>query len=92
MAETLQFLVEHLLRAGARAEGRPRFDGFSFDHVLSGAVIGRRPGARTTYAVTVSDNVVTGRTVPSYCPGTSRPRAMTGGRPANVIELRPRRA
>ncbi len=76
-----------------RAEGRPRFGDFTFDHVLSGTVMGRGPGDRTTYVVTVADNVVTGRTVPEACEALpARPLAQHAKRPANVIELRPRRA
>lgn len=93
MADSLRFLVDHLLRPGARAEGRPRFGDFTFDHVLSGTVMGRGPGDRTTYVVTVADNVVTGRTVPEACEALpARPLAQHAKRPANVIELRPRRA
>ena len=29
MVETLRFVVDHLLRAGAKGEGRPQFDGFT---------------------------------------------------------------
>ena len=95
MADTLRFVIDHLLREGARAQGRARFDGFTFDHVLSGAVMGRGPGDRATHFVTVADNVVRGRAVPEHCVPVPvpRPRAATSGRrPANVIEFRPRRA
>ena len=92
MVETLRFVVDHLLRPGAKGQGRARFDGFGFDHVLSGAVMGRGPGDRTTHFVTVAENVVHGRAVPAHCVEVPRPRAATSSRPANVIELRPRRA
>ena len=94
MAETLRFVVDHLLRPGAKGEGHPRLDGFTFDHVLNGAVTGRGPADRTTHVVTVTDNVVRGRAVPERCVvRVPRPRAATSGRrPTNVIEFRPRRA
>jgi hypothetical protein len=95
MVDSLRFVVDHLLRPGAKAEGRPRFADFTFDHVLSGTVMGRGVGDRTTYSVTVADNVVTGRVVPEACDVLpTRPLAEHSrkNRPANVIELRPRRA
>ncbi|MBL0749278.1 hypothetical protein [Nocardioides baculatus] len=94
MVETLRFVIDHLLRDGARAQGRARFDGFGFDHVLSGAVMGRGPGDRTTHFVTVADNVVHGRAVPEHCVvHVPRPRAASSRtRATNVIEFRPRRA
>ena len=94
MVKTLRFVVHHLLGPGAKGQGRSRFEGFTFDHVLSGAVMGRGPGDRTTHVVTVADNVVRGGAVPEHCVvRVPRPRAeTTGRRPANVIVFRPRRA
>ena len=93
MADSLRFLVDHLLRPGAKAEGRARFGDFTFDHVLSGTVMGRGVGDRATYVVPVADNVVTGRSVPAPCDALpTRPLAQHATRPANVIELRPRPA
>ena len=55
MLESLRFVVDHLVRPGAKAEGHPKFSGFTFDHVLTGAVMG---GSRdlATRLVTVADN------------------------------------
>lgn len=94
MLESLRFVVDHLLRPGAKAEGHPTFAEFTFDHVLSGAVMGRGPGERATRFVTVTDNVVAGRTVPEPCDvPTARPLTQRSRkRPDNVIEFRPRRA
>ena len=93
MVETLRFVVDHLLRPGAKAEGHPRYADFTFDHVLSGAVVGRSPWERRTQFVTVTDNVVTGRALPQPCGGPQpRPLAQRGKRPDNVIVFRPRRA
>ena len=36
MLPTLRFLIDHLLRPGAKAEGHALFGGFTFDHVLDG--------------------------------------------------------
>ena len=94
MLESLRVVIDHWLRRGAKAEGHPRFSDFTFDHVLSGAVMGRGPGDRATRFVTVADNEVTGRTVPDPC-GMPRARPLAeraGRRPDNVIAFRPRRA
>ncbi len=93
MVESLRFVVDHLLRSGAKAEGHPRFAEFTFDHELSGAVMGRSPCDRSIRFVTVADNIVTGRAVPEPCDEV-RVQPMRSGRkrPDNVIELRPRRA
>ena len=97
MVESLRFLVEHLLRPGAKAESHRRFVGFTFDHVLSGVVVGGSCRDGVLRLVDVTDNVVTGRTVPEGCGQLreleERPvPERRGTRPDNVIELRPRRA
>jgi hypothetical protein len=95
MLESLRVVIDHWLKPGAKAEGHPRFSGFTFDHVLSGAVMGGSCGDLATRLVSVADNIVTGRVVPEPCgESLARPLAeRTGGqRPDNVIEFRPRRA
>jgi hypothetical protein len=94
MLESLCVVIDHWLKPAAKAEGHPKFAGFTFDHVLSGAVMGRGPGDRATRFVTVTDNIVAGRSVPEPCDvPTVRPLAQRSRtRPDNVIELRPRRA
>lgn len=95
MLDSLRVVIDHWLKPGAKAEGRPAYAEFTFDHVLSGAVMGRSPTDRSTWFVTAIDNVVAGRTVPEPCDvPRSRPLAQrsTTVRPANVIEFRPRRA
>ena len=89
MQPSLTFLIDHLFRDGAEGEGRRQFEGFTFDHVLSGVVVGRGRRDADTALVEVADNVVSERSVPARCSDTSRrpvPRA------SNVIEFRPRRA
>ena len=95
MLSSLRFLVEHLLRPGAKASGHRRFADFACDHVLDGVVMGRRYDDEVLFVVEVSGNRVSGRALKNACdhtgdapqqPGRSRPR------PANVIEFRPRRA
>ncbi len=63
MLPSLQFLIDHLLGADARAEGHPHADGFTFDHVLYGAVLGRAFGDPESRLVEVADNAVTERMV-----------------------------
>lgn len=100
MQPSLSFLIDHLLRRGAKGEGRPAFAGFGFDHVLDGAVMGSAPGEPTARLVEVTGNVVSERLLPSPCVGMqdkapairSTGRTRRGKLPANVIEFRPRRA
>lgn len=107
MADTLRFVVDHLLRRGAKAEGHPRFGGFSFDHVLEGAVVGQTYAGRMRL-VEVTGNVVRDREVLASCDDvlsaqqhllpSSQPAGRPGAKrstrvlPSNVIEFRPRRA
>ena len=95
MQETLRFVVDHLLRRGAKGEGHPSCRGFTFDHVLNGAVVGRAPWERGTRFVTVTDNLVSGGVLSRPCGvPPARPLATRSGtkRPDNVIVFRPRRA
>lgn len=94
MTVTLEFIVDHLLRPGAVGAGHPQLDGFTFDHVVNGVVVATlRAG---TVMVEATDNVVSTRSVPRLCgtrlaaeePGPARRSPL----PANVVELRPRRA
>lgn len=98
MRPTLQFLIDHLLRRGAKAEGRAGFGGFTFDHVLKGAVMGGCVWDVERRLIEVAGNVVTERLLPPPCgvemahSGTrSTGRTRRGPLPANVIEFRPRR-
>lgn len=99
MVPTLRFLIDHLLRRGARAEGRVASEGFTFDHVLEGAVMGRSPGDAEARLIDVVGSAVSERLLPPACgaveatPSTRLTgRTRRGRLPANVIELRPRRA
>lgn len=99
MLPTVRFLIDHLLRRGAKAEGRAGFEGFTFDHVLDGAVIGRAPFDEKVRLVDVVGNAASERLVQPACAtgGAEAATRRTGltrrGRlPANVIEFRPRRA
>ncbi len=94
MQDSLRFVVDHLLRPGAKGQGHSGLTGFSFDHVVSGVVVGRARGERTVRLVTVVDNRVTGTEVPTPC--DDEPARTPARRPTprfdNVIELRPHRA
>lgn len=54
MVPTLQFLIDHLLRRGARAEGHASLDGFTFDHVLEARWWGARRVIRSADSSTSS--------------------------------------
>jgi hypothetical protein len=86
MVPTLQFLVDHLLGARGVAREHPRFAGFTFDHVLTGAVVGRAYDDRTTTVVDIADDVAASRVLPTSCETGSALDA------DNVIVFRPRRA
>jgi hypothetical protein len=99
MLPTLRFLIDHLLSHGAKGEGRWQFEGFTFDHVLDGAVLGRAALDPRARLVEVTANAVSERVIPRGCvdaPFQAQERSTgrtRGGRlPANVIEFRPRRA
>ncbi|CUR57221.1 hypothetical protein NOCA1120439 [metagenome] len=86
MVPSLRFLLDHLLRGGAKGEGSPQLAGFTFDHVLDGVVAG------AGRVVEVSANRVSEHELTQPCTGVKRPRPRRQPLPANVIELRPRRA
>ena len=102
MQASLRFLVDHLFRPGAEGEGRRQFEGFTFDHVLSGVVVGQGRGDADATLVEVTDDVVSERLFPAPCSeqqphpvsGTRKraPSRRPAPRPSNVIELRPRHA
>jgi hypothetical protein len=93
MLPSLQFLVDHLLRRGAKGEGLEPFGEFTFDHVLDGAVMGRGYGDPEARLVEVTGNRASERILARSCVH-QEPLARTrrGRLPANVIEFRPRRA
>lgn len=95
MLASLRFLVDHLFRPGTKAAGHIRFPEFTCDHVLDGVVAGRRHDESRAYVAEVSANSVAGRSIESTCERAGEvtpPRGRPRPRPANVIELRPRRA
>ncbi len=99
MLPTLRFLIDHLLRSCAKGQGHAAFAGFTFDHVVDGAVVGGSLGEGGSRLVEVAGNVVSERLLPPSC-GAGRVRSSTrstgrtrrGRLPANVIQFRPRRA
>lgn len=102
MLPSLAFLIDHLFRPGAKGEGRHQFEGFTFDHVLTGVVVGQGHRDVATTLVEVTDNVVSVRQIPTPCEEqpphpaqektTQASPKRAGPRPANVLEFRPRRA
>ncbi|NYE35619.1 hypothetical protein F4692_000723 [Nocardioides cavernae] len=95
MAVTLRFVVDHLLRPGAKGEGRGRFTGFTFDHVVSGAAMARPDTTGTVVLVQAQDNLVTERSFAAPCAAAPRGPLSPpdpGPRPPNVLVFRPRGA
>ncbi len=58
MEPWLRYVIDHFLRAGARAAQDPRFEDFTFDHVLAGTVVGCRRDNKELFAIQVRDNEV----------------------------------
>jgi hypothetical protein len=86
----LRWIIGHLLKRGADAarSRNLRFDRFTFDHTVSGVVVGSR-GRGELFAVTVRANRVSERLL------TATPQARPGGRHgtrAVVIDLATRRS
>lgn len=99
MVATLRFVIDHLLRPGAKAEGRGRFSGFTFDHVVTGVAVGRPDDAGTLVLVQVDGNELTTRTYDTSCsaerpfPSATDPFATAPRVTAdNVVAFRPRGA
>lgn len=86
MLPSLRFLVDHLFRDGAKGQGSPALDGFTFDHVLDGVVTG------DGRVVEVHANRVSERELAESCATPKPSRGRARKLPANVIVLRPRRA
>ncbi len=58
MVAWLRYLIAHFLKPGASAQGHPGFEGFTFDHVVSGMVVGCRRDTKELFAVRAARNRV----------------------------------
>jgi hypothetical protein len=58
MEPWLRYVIDHFLKAGGHAASDPRFEHFTFDHVLSGVLVGCRRDNKELFAVRVEDNEV----------------------------------
>lgn len=61
MIEWLKYLIKHFLKPNAAGAGHPQLAGFTFDHTLSGIVVGCRRDNKELLAVKVTNNRVTTR-------------------------------
>ncbi len=61
MIPWLRYLIAHFLKPGAKAQGHPGFEEFTFDHVVEGMVVGCRRDTKELRAVSVRNNRVTER-------------------------------
>lgn len=87
----LRWLIGHLLKPGAAAtrSRNLRFDRFTFDHTVSGVVVGSRGRRGEIFALTVRGNRVSERLLTAT--PQSRPGSRHGTR-AVVIDLATRRS
>jgi hypothetical protein len=58
MEPWLRYVIDHFLKAEAHAFGDPRFEDFTFDHVLGGTLVGCRRDNKELFAIKVVDNEV----------------------------------
>ncbi|WP_446663704.1 hypothetical protein [Flexivirga sp. B27] len=58
--ESLQYLIDHFLRPGAHArlDGRPEFEHFTFNHVVSGIIAAERDDTRELFLIVCEDNTI----------------------------------
>ncbi|GAB3051463.1 hypothetical protein GCM10027053_08670 [Intrasporangium mesophilum] len=56
----LAYLIDHFLRPGALAhlDGRPDFDGFTFDHLVNGTIAAYRNDTRELFLIHCDDNAI----------------------------------
>ena len=59
MEPWLRYVIDHFLREGAHAAEDARFEDFTFDHVLTGTLVGCRRDNKELFAIHVHDNTVT---------------------------------
>ena len=59
MEPWLRYVIDHFLREGAHAAEDARFADFTFDHVLTGTLVGCRRDNKELFAIQVHDNTVT---------------------------------
>lgn len=59
MVEWLRYVIDHFLRPGALAASDARFTGFTFDHTVTGTVVGCRRDNKELFLIRAADNVVT---------------------------------
>lgn len=63
MIPWLRYLIGHFLKPGAEARSDPRFAGFTFDHRLTGTVVGCRRDNKELFMVRVTNNRVTEKVI-----------------------------
>ncbi len=61
----MRYLIQHFLKPGAAASrsGLPAFEHFTFDHRLDGMIVGCRRDTKKLYAINVTRNRVTEKTL-----------------------------
>jgi len=57
-AEWMVYLIDHFLRPGAKAEGQPGFEDFTFDHIVNGEIFAHGEDSEDVWKLVVKDNIV----------------------------------
>jgi len=59
MVEWLRYVIDHFLKPGAMAASDSRFTAFTFDHTVTGTVVGCRRDNKELFMIRAAGNVVT---------------------------------
>jgi hypothetical protein len=57
--EWMKYLIEHFLKPGGHAQGKPEFSSFTFDHVCNGVIYAQGEEIGDSWSLVVRNNKVT---------------------------------
>ena len=91
--EWMRYLINHFLKPGALASrtGLPAFEHFTFDHRLDGMVVGCRRDNKALYAISVTNNRVTQKTLRAGIPEDFGPEPLAYERAIDRWQVERRR-
>ncbi len=59
--EWMQYVIDHFLRPGGKAQGKPGFEGFTFDHAVNGTIHAEGDDEGDVWDLVVTDNQAASR-------------------------------